>query len=244
MDVKKILIADTAVEFCEALAQTLESKFDLRICHDGLEAEALIRAYEPDVLVMDLTLPNLDGITLLGRISILRKRPKILLTTRFISPYIEHVISGFGVDLVMVKPCNIGAMTDRVLDLTTSRGNLTPVPMRQRNSVSSMLMDLDIPVKRRGFIYLEMCIELCAEKPGQPLTKLIYPAVAKHYGTKAEAVERAIRQAIHETWARRDEKIWRMYFHSGRNGEVPRPTNAEFISRLAERQRQIFQERA
>lgn len=244
MDVKKILVADTAVEFCQALAQMMQNDFSVRICHDGLEADALLQSDTPDVVVMDLALPNLDGITLLQRISTLRKRPKILLTTRFTSSYIENAISSFGVDLVVVKPCNIEAMADRILDLIDIERDVVAIPFRQRSSISSMLMDLDIPAKRRGFAYLEMCIELYMEKPGQSLTKVIYPAVAKQYDTKADAVERAMRQVIHETWAKGDNRTWRMYFRPARNGEIPRPTNGEFISRLAELQRQSYLEQA
>lgn len=244
MEFKKVLVADAAVDFCEALAEALKNSFALRICHDGLEAETMLQTYAPDVLVMDLALPNLDGIALLERISTMHKRPRILLTTRFISPYIEHAISGFGVDLVVVKPCNVSAMVDRILDLTENGEETSLTPVRQMASTSSMLMDLDIPSKRRGFTYLEMCIGLYMENPGQPLTKVLYPMVAKKYNTKVDAVERAIRQVIHETWSRRDDKVWRMYFRPGRDGVIPRPTNAEFISRLAEQQKQATREQA
>lgn len=244
MDVKKVLIADTAVEFCQVLAQTLEGSFALRICHNGLEAEELLQFYRPDVLVMDLALPGLDGIALLQRIQAMSHRPKILLTTRFFSPYIEHAISSFGVDMVLIKPCNISAVADRVFDLADSWELPAAAPVVPKTCVSSMLMDLEIPSKRRGFIYLEMCIELYMENPGLPLTKAIYPAVAKKYNSQGEAVERAIRQVIHETWAHRDDRVWRMYFNAGRDGILPRPTNAEFISRLAERQRQSHRELA
>lgn len=244
MEVKKVLVADTAVEFCQALVQRLDSSLVVRICHNGLEAEELLEYYRPDVLVMDLALPGLDGIALLQRMEGLTKRPKILLTTRFYSPYIEHAICSFGVDMVLIKPCNIQAVADRVLDLADSWQAPARPQTRVRSCVSSMLMDLDIPSKRRGFTYLEMCIEMYTENPGQPLTKVIYPAVAKRYHTQVDAVERAIRQVIHETWANRDDRVWRMYFRAGRSGVLPRPTNAEFISRLAERQRQDIRELA
>ena len=244
MDVKKVLVADTTVEFCQALAQALDSGLSLRICHDGLEAEQLLWVYSPDVLVMDLALPGLDGIALLQRIADLPKRPKILLTTRFFSPYIEYAISGFGVDLVLIKPCNVEAVAERIVDLADSWQPPVTPQVRTNVCISSMLMDLDIPSKRRGFTYLEMCIQLYMENPGLPLTKAIYPEVAKQYHTHVDAVERAMRQVIHETWANRDDRVWGLYFRCGRHGAIPRPTNAEFISRLAERQRQSLRERA
>lgn len=241
---KKILIADATVEFCEALAGAMTHDFTLRICHDGLEAESMLQSFIPDVVVMDLALPKMDGIALLERIAMLPHRPKILLTTRFISGYIESAISSFHVDMVVIKPCNIPAMVDRILDLTESEDMPEQLPMRRTPSVSAMLMDLDLPPKRRGYLYLEMCIQLYIENPGQPMTKVVYPKVASAFHTKGGAVERAMRQVIHESWTRRDDKVWRMYFRPGREGVIPRPTNAEFICRLAELQRQSGQERA
>lgn len=244
MVTKKVLIADASVEFCQALASAMTSGFTLRICHDGLEAEELLSSFAPDVVVMDLALPKMDGIALLEHIAMMSYRPKILLTTRFISNYIEYAISSFSVDLVVVKPCNISATVDRILDLTEEEQPAAFQPARRMSSISAMLMDLNLPPKRRGYTYLEMCIQLYIEHPGLPITKAVYPEVARAYDTKTDAVERAMRQVIHETWNRRDDKVWRMYFRPGRDGVIPRPSNAEFICRLAELQRQAAQEQA
>ncbi len=242
MNTRRVMVADASVEFCDALEYFLDNRFDLKICHDGQEAETALESYSPDVLVMDLTLPTVDGITLLNRISAMSRRPRILVTTFFTSPYVEHVISGFGVDMVMLKPCNIRALVDHVRELSEIREEASIPIFRRRKSAASMLLDLDIPSKRRGFIYLEMCIEMYAEDPGLPLTKVVYPAVAKRYNAKLDAVERAMRQVIHETWLRCDQVIWKRYFHCTQEGGVPRPTNGEFISRLAEILRQRMRE--
>lgn len=238
MDTKKILIAETSSEFSGQLCDCLKDRYTLRVCHSGLTVKEQLEEFRPDVLVMDLALPGLDGISLLRQLEQQPHRPRILLTTCFMSSYVEAAIAKVGVDMVMRKPCDITAMLDRILDLMAEEEPQNLLTLRHCFSVTSMLMDLNIPSKRRGFGYLEMCIELYVEQPGQALTKTVYPKVAKENHTKGAAVERAIRQVIHESWEKRDNQIWKLYFCSGRDGVIPRPTNAEFISRLAEQYRQ------
>jgi hypothetical protein len=154
------------------------------------------------------------------------------------SPYVETIIAGLGVDMVVPKPCKVEILAERIEDLTEEEETQLMLRFQPRTTVSSMLMELNIPSKRRGFVYLEKGIRQYLQQPGQALTKTIYPELAREHFTQPEAVERAIRQVIHESWEKRDDRVWRMYFSSGREGIIPRPTNAEFISRLAEQFKQ------
>jgi two-component system response regulator (stage 0 sporulation protein A) len=201
--------------------------------------QTVLDEFYPDVLVLDLTLPGIDGLSLMKRIRSMYERPRVLLTTCFMSAYVETAISGLGVDMVMLKPCDAEIIAEQIEDLLYGvQPRLIPAP-EHRVSVRSMLMELNVPAKRRGFTYLEKCIRQYLKNPGQSLTKGIYPNVAQVHDTKPEAVERAIRQAVHESWENRNDSIWRMYFNPGREGKIPRPTNAEFISRLAEQYRNV-----
>lgn len=238
MEEKKILIAETSVEFSDQLCDILEKDYDLRVCHSGLSVKGLLEDFSPDVLVMDLALPGLDGISLLKQMATLSCRPRILLTTCFMSHYVEATIAGLGVDMVVLKPCKVEILAERIEDLTLEEEPQLLVRLHHRSTISSMLLELNIPSKRRGFAYLEKCIRQYMKQPGQALTKTIYPEVAREHFTQPEAVERAIRQAIHESWEKRDDRVWRNYFTPGREGVIPRPTNGEFISRLAERYRE------
>ena len=238
MDMKKILIADTSTELVGQLCDRLEDRYALKVCQSGLSVMTLLEEFRPDVLVMDLALPDLDGISLLRQIVKQPFRPVILLTTCFMSPYVEAVIAGFAVDLVMLKPFKAEVLVERIEDLTQEDEPRLRLRLMPTHTIASMLLDLNIPSKRRGYCYLEMSIRMYMEHPGQALTKTIYPEVAREHFTQSEAVERAIRQVIHESWDRRDDRVWRMYFAPGKEGIVPRPTNAEFISRLAERYKQ------
>ena len=241
---KKILIAESSVEFSEPLCDILEMHYDVCVCHSGLSVKGLLEDFLPDVLVMDLALPGLDGISLLKQICTMQVRPRILLTTCFMSPYVETVISGLGVDLVVLKPCKAEVLAERIEDLLEDEEPHLLMRLQSRSSVSSMLLELNIPSKRRGFVYLEKGIRQYLKQPGQALTKTLYPDLAREHYTQPEAVERAIRQVIHESWEKRDDRVWRMYFTPGREGIIPRPTNAEFISGLAERYKQTQERQA
>lgn len=241
MDTRRLLLADASVEFCDAMAEMLGGAYELRICHDGMTARTLLDSFRPDLLVLDLTLPGLDGIAVLRTAAGAHHRPAIIVTTRFLSAYIEGAIESLGVDYLMMKPCDLRALGEHIHSLLETAGRTLQVPAGPEVSVANMLLTLNISTKRRGFRYLETAITLFEQDPGQSVTKVLYPAVAKLCGCSGVSVERAVRAAIHCAWECRDEKVWRLYFRPCRDGSVPRPTNTEFIAILAERLRQRHQ---
>lgn len=241
---KKILIAETSMEFAAALCERLGRQYDLRVCHNGISVKGLLETACPDVLVMDLALPGIDGISILKQIIAMPYRPRILVTTCFMSHYVESAIAGLGVDMIVLKPCKVELLAERIEDLSEDEDSETMMRLHPRSTIGTMLMDLNLPSKRRGYTYLEKAIQLYLEQPARALTKSIYPEIAREHYANGQAVERAIRQVVHESWEKRDDKVWRMYFSPGREGVIPRPTNAEFISRLAERYKQVREEQA
>jgi hypothetical protein len=97
-----------------------------------------------------------------------------------------------------------------------------------------VLIDLQVDTHRDGFSYLKYAIERYYREPGH-LQKDIYPAVAEKYSVEINSaqMDTAIRKVIEEAWKRRDERIWSCYFRPDRNGKVRKPSNAEFIARIA-----------
>lgn len=102
-------------------------------------------------------------------------------------------------------------------------------------AVIAILLDLGVPTKPAGFDYLKWAIIEFFENPTQTITKELYPNVGKHYGRGAGyfQVEKAISRVIAEAWNNRDESVWRCYFPVREDGDIDRPSNAEFISRIA-----------
>ena len=230
---RKLLIADAGEEFCMALADMLSSSYTVRVCQDGKQALELLESFCPDVMVLDLTIPGTDGITLLERAAAKEIRPTVLATTRFCNDYVQRSLEVLGVGYLMVKPCDLKAVEARLSDLT--RGLPEPVFTRPdpKTVVANVLLSLSIQAKHHGFSYLRDAVVMEMEHPGRMITKEIYPVVGKPYRADARQVERAIRTAVEKAWARRNEQIWKLYFQTEPDGTVSRPSNGALISVLA-----------
>lgn len=109
MDAMKLLIADGNEEFRRALAAELQGAYHVRCCGDGKEALSLLRSFVPDVLVLDLMLPELDGISLLQSAASAGLCPMVLVTSRFYNDYILGALGELSVGYMMRKPCDIPA---------------------------------------------------------------------------------------------------------------------------------------
>ena len=234
MERKKLLIAESTEEFTSALANHLQGMFHIRTCQEGNQTLELIKSYRPDILVLDLMLPGLDGLSILQAAAAAEQRPMVLAVTRFASDYVLESLTRIGVGYIMMKPCDIQATASRVLDLTQQmKGPLFAAP-DTRTAASNILLSLGVRTKLKGYTNLREAIHLKVKEPELTLTKELYPAVGKLSKSSGQQVERAIRGAINSAWERRDEQVWRMYFQPAANGHVPRPTNGAFISRLAD----------
>lgn len=236
MEEAKILIADASEEFIDALLSKLRKDFLVRTACNGQSALELLRAFRPDVLVTDLILPGLDGISLIQTAAQEGIRPAVLASTRFLSDYVTDRVSALGVSYLMVKPCAVDAVVSRIRDMASRMNQAAPPQAPDpRVTVSNVLLQLGFPTKRRGYGSLREAILLFAKDPSQSITKELYPAVvAQSSGTTVYQVEHAIRSIIRAAWERRDDRIWQLYFPPDENGTVPCPTNAAFISRIAD----------
>lgn len=230
MDAPNLLLADSNEEFRQALTAALGEHYQVRSCADGKEALSLLRQFRPEVLVLDLMLPELDGISLLQTASREGLRPKVLATTALVSPYVLEAVDHLGIGYLIRKPCDAQATAQRVGDL--NRSFHSPAPVSDPHAViSEALLSLGITPKHRGYHYLREGIVLMAQDPSQSVTKVLYPQVGEKCDADPRHVERSIRSALSAAWEHRDEALWQAYFpvHQDRC-----PTNAVFLSRLAE----------
>jgi len=224
-----LLIADCNEDYRTALAAALDTQYHVLCCRSGTEALALLQQKHPEIFVLDLMLPELDGLTLLERISASGICPMVLAATPILSDYVFSCAQRLGIEYLIRKPCDIEAIASRVRDL--SRRLKTPESQTDPVSyVTDLLLALNISTKHDGFAYLREAVLLMAKNPGQSVTKLLYPEVARICGCHKDNVERSIRTALDSAWKKRDSEKWLQYFPNAQN----RPSNAVFISRLAE----------
>jgi two-component system response regulator (stage 0 sporulation protein A) len=235
MDVQRLLIADPSEIFIDDLTQRLAGTFTLTCCTDGYAAQSLLRSFQPHVVVLDLMMQGLDGIALMDWLNQSQTPPKILITTRFMTPFIERILSRIPFDYVMYKPCDMGVLADRICEVATEPCRDIIMPSAAGSSSTELLRSLQVSSNHKGFVYLHYGLEVFPSMPDASMTKTLYPAIAKHFQVRPDAVERDIRRAICAAWANYDPHTWRMYFDSDRNGYIPRPTNSVFIATLAQR---------
>lgn len=229
----KLLIADAAEEFRRALGDQVAESYTIRYCQNGREALELIRTFEPDALVLDLMIPEVDGISVLMQAAEQGARPVVLATTRFVSEYVMEAVTRLGVGYVILKPCDIRAAAARLMDLTQ---HLKPVSVTKpdpRTVVSNVLLRMSVPAKLRGYAALREGILLTMQCPGQMVTKELYPEVGRICGASKGQVERAMRSAIESAYDNRDDRVWGEYFNMENLSK--RPSNGTFISTMAAR---------
>lgn len=226
---RKLLIADCNEDYRTALAAALDGQYHVLCCRSGTEALALLHQEHPDILVLDLMLPELDGLTLLERISAKGICPMVLAATPIFSDYVFSCAQRLGIEYLVRKPCAIEAIVSRIQDL--SRRLKSPESKADpANYVSNLLLSLGISTKHNGYVYLREGILLMAKDPAQSVTKMLYPEIAHRCDCQKENVERSIRTALDRAWEKRDAVTWQKYFPNAEH----RPSNAVFLSRLAE----------
>ena len=243
----KILIADGNEEFCAHVKRRLEQVSGYEIvgtAADGQRAVELMRAAKPDVLVLDLMLSKLDGITVLKRAREMDKPPAALVLTGFMTEYVAGMAASLGVQYFMTKPCELDAVAERIHEMTAIDGQLRQNAQRRQEvnieaMVTSIIHEIGVPAHIKGYQFLRDAILLTMNEPEyiNAVTKRLYPEIAKKNGTTASRVERAIRHAIEVAWDRGDVDTLNSYFGYTIHNLRGKPTNSEFIAMIADKMR-------
>ena len=235
MEMLKLLIADTGEGFRQALSDQLRGTYRIRICREGRETLEMLLDYKPDLVVLDMMLPGLDGISILQEAARCGLHPTVLATTKYPSDFLVESAAKLQVAYMMVKPCDVKITAQRIRDLTEHIRQPMAARPEPRTIVSNTLLSLGISTKLRGYAYLREAILQMMENPGQSVTKELYPEIGKICDATPIQVERSIRSAIGKAWKNRDEAMWQMYFRNAPVEKMERPSNAVFISCIADR---------
>ena len=228
---QKLLIADSSESFTNKLAGELQAQFQVFTCSDGEKALELLSAYQPDILILNLMLPYVDGLTVLQESTF---RPSMILAiTMHMSAYVEQAVHMLDIDYTMVAP-SPESVALRLRDLLKRYDTVSDSGDTHGWTVHHLHL-LNVPTHLDGYRQLCVALPLYAKDPQQLMTKELYPAVAQLCGSKdGRTVEHSIRNAICAAWEHRDMAIWRKYFRPGPSGKLSCPSNKEFICRLAE----------
>ncbi len=225
-----LLIADSSDTFRLALCDALQDTFQIYSCRTGKEALAFLRSCQPDIFVLDLMLPELDGISLLRCSAAEGFQPVTIAFTRLASEYITDNLLDLNIGYILMKPCDVFHAAERIRDVSSR--SIPGMGRISRDRVSHLLLALSFRPKHHGYSYLLEAIPRYAQCPTQSITKELYVSVGQTVQTKN--IERPIRTAIEAAWAHRDEARWNLCFPSPPGVPPSCPSNAELISRLAE----------
>lgn len=230
----KLMIADAAEEVRQSLESLFRECCIVKSCADGDTALELLRQFSPDILVLDLMLPQTDGLTILQQLRQWQMPTMVLAQTSISSPYITSRLQQLAADYVVLRPCQISALQAQILDFMNQLQDAPPQERCEDLLVSNVLIKMGFSTKLGGYHYLCDAIPLYAQDPSQAITKELYVAVGQLHNKEAALVERSIRSAIDKAWREGDQNLWRQYFRTLPDGSVERPSNGHFITRMAQ----------
>jgi len=242
----KVLLADDNKEFCELFRGFLTGHDDLElvgVAHNGMEVLDLVDECRPDVLILDIIMPHLDGIGVLERLQRDEDgRPKVIMLTAFGQESVTQRVVELGADYYVLKPFTLDVLADRIRQVATSSRPLSQAPARSRNleaEVTAIIHEVGIPAHIKGYFYLRDAIILVVNHVDYlgAITKELYPAVAAKFDTTASRVERAIRHAIEVAWNRGNIEAINRLFGYTVSHDRGKPTNSEFIAMIADKLR-------
>ena len=239
-----VIIADNSEEFCVGLKNTLQRSEGFGVlctAQDGEQAIKLVKEHKPDILVLDLMLSKQDGLSVLKAISTMERKPVTLATSRFITDYVASAAANLGVRYLMVKPCDMSVLVERLEEIGGSKrqaGTGKAIPNTNIESlVTGIVHEIGVAAHIKCYQYLREAIIIAVNDMDviNAITKVLYPQVAKTFQTTPSRVERAIRHAIEVAWDRGDLDTLQRFFGYTVSNTKGKPTNSEFIALIADK---------
>ena len=253
--ITRILSADANQDFTKLITDLIRAEKDMEvvgIAGDGTEALRMVGELKPDILLLDLVLPKIDGLEVLKRMPETGCKPKVIVLSGFVNAQMLAECSSCGVDYFIPKPCDMPVLLRRIRQL--SAGDRTMIPaagvdcrsiseqhqLRQQANLEAVVTDIiheiGVPAHIKGYQYLREAIILTINDMDMinAVTKVLYPEVAKKFGTTPSRVERAIRHAIEVAWDRGDIEVLQKFFGYTVSNIKGKPTNSEFIAMIAD----------
>ena len=246
-----VLLADSGEDFRMLLSDLIEEEGDMEVvgaADNGERAISLIAELEPDILVTDLVLPKMDGLSVLQYLQEHNCRTRAIVVSGFYNQQIVTECSELGAAYFLPKPCSPDLLLSRirqtaspkVLNIQNLQQNALAAPRPQEPSLEAMVTDIiheiGVPAHIKGYQYLREAIILTINDMDviNAVTKVLYPDVARKFNTTPSRVERAIRHAIEVAWDRGDIEVLQKFFGYTVSNIKGKPTNSEFIAMIAD----------
>ncbi|MCI5661058.1 MAG: sporulation transcription factor Spo0A [Clostridia bacterium] len=254
METIRVVVAEDNLQLRDMIAQYLAQQDGIEVtgtAANGAEALQFIGEQEPDVLICDMIMPQVDGYAVLERLQAMNLQHKpgvIALTALGRDDFIARAIN-LGVHYYMVKPFDFTMLAQRVYEAAGDDRKADQLCMHLQGEaqdagaqsleerIANLFLTVGIPAHIKGYQYLREAVRMVLSNRDliNRITKELYPGVARKYGTTPSKVERAMRHAIEVAWTRgRLEAVNQLYGYKVFRKEE-KPTNGEFISCIAEK---------
>ena len=237
---KTIVIADDNVALANGIKDFVSKneKYEVvGVAGDGTQALELVNKFNPDYLLLDIVMPNLDGF---GVLSAMESKRTVVIMMSQLRPdgFVQKAIQ-YGASYYLAKPFDYGVLV-KVLDGFDVHFAPKQPPKQNKNldeKISNLFISVGIPAHIKGYQFLREAIKMTIESPDiiNSITKRLYPGIAELYQTSPSKVERAIRHAIEVAWNRGKIENINNIFGIKIYSPNEKPTNGEFIALIADK---------
>ena len=262
----KVVIVDDNERIVGLLEEILSNDKGIDIvgiADNGLDAVEIIKDRNPDVVLLDLIMPKLDGLGVMERIQsddTIEKIPSFIVVTAIGQEGITEQAFELGASYYILKPFDNDTILSRVKQVnrdintrlvdnnyrvTSYENKEDYIERHLETDVTNIIHEIGVPAHIKGYQYLRDAIMMCVNDTEMlsSITKILYPAIAKKHKTTPSRVERAIRHAIEVAWSRgKMDTIDELFGYTVNNGKG-KPTNSEFVALIADKIRLEYKQR-
>jgi two-component system, response regulator, stage 0 sporulation protein A len=251
----KVCVVDDNRELVGLLEEYISSQEDMEVvgvAHNGQDCLDMLSDTEPDVLLLDIIMPHLDGLAVLEKLREMgRNNLHVIMLTAFGQEDVTKNAVELGASYFILKPFDMENLGNHIRQVSGKAKGAARKPFgsyktapeqKPKNldaSITSIIHEIGVPAHIKGYLYLREAISMVfndIELLGS-ITKVLYPDIAKKYNTTASRVERAIRHAIEVAWSRGNIESISSLFGYTVSMSKAKPTNSEFIAMVADKLR-------
>lgn len=230
----RVFLADASRDSVELLCALLAPEDDIAVVGTALRGdEALRRIPESgaDLLLVDLLLPGLDGLSLLRRLKQDGVLPHAIVLSGFYNDSIARCVSAVA-DNYLPKPCGGEDLLRHIR--ATVRGTERGFVRDDSAIVRRALMEAGVLPHLDGFRYLQSALRRTWGNPTllRGVTKSLYRDIAKEFGTTPACIERSVRSAVERAWQRMDAQTRRAIFGAQAEQWEKAPSNVPFLTAM------------
>ncbi|MBP3610114.1 MAG: sporulation transcription factor Spo0A [Lachnospiraceae bacterium] len=252
----RVLIADDNMRSAGLMEEAIKKDKEIEVigkAEDGMDALEQIKEKEPDVVLLDLIMPKLDGLGVMEHVKkdvTLKKAPSFIVITGIGQEVVTESAFELGASYYMLKPFDYQLVISRIKQLrgvssyrrldgagSAAKGGNVFLERNLEADVTNVIHEIGVPAHIKGYHYLRDAIMMSVNETEMlnSITKQLYPTIAKRHKTTASRVERAIRHAIEVAWSRgKMDTIDELFGYTVHNGKG-KPTNSEFVALIADK---------